>query len=44
MSHASNIYRLGTKELWSLARDPILLGLIGLYLQLLDLRLRDREA
>jgi ABC-2 type transport system permease protein len=28
MSHASNIYRLGTKELWSLARDPILLGLI----------------
>lgn len=28
MSQASNIYRLGTKELWSLARDPILLGLI----------------
>ena len=28
MSQSSNIYRLGTKELWSLARDPILLGLI----------------
>lgn len=28
MSQTSNIYRLGTKELWSLARDPILLGLI----------------
>lgn len=28
MSHVSNIYRLGIKELWSLARDPILLGLI----------------
>ena len=28
MSHTRNIYRLGTKELWSLARDPILLGLI----------------
>jgi ABC-2 type transport system permease protein len=28
MSRTRNIYRLGTKELWSLARDPILLGLI----------------
>lgn len=28
MSRVGNIYRLGTKELWSLTRDPILLGLI----------------
>jgi ABC-2 type transport system permease protein len=28
MSRPGNIYRLGTKELWSLTRDPILLGLI----------------
>ncbi len=28
MSRASNIYRLGIKELWSLARDPIMLVLI----------------
>ncbi|RFC35611.1 MAG: ABC-2 type transport system permease protein [Candidatus Nitrotoga sp. SPKER] len=28
MSHASNIYRLGVKELWSLLRDPIMLVLI----------------
>jgi len=26
--HLSNIYRLGVKELWSLARDPMMLGLI----------------
>ena len=29
MSHAANIYRLGIKELWSLARDPIMLVLIA---------------
>ncbi len=29
MSRASNIYRLGVKELWSLARDPIMLVLIA---------------
>lgn len=29
MSRASNIYRLGIKELWSLVRDPILLVLIA---------------
>jgi ABC-2 type transport system permease protein len=28
MPHISNIYRLGVKELWSLARDPIMLVLI----------------
>lgn len=28
MSHISNIYRLGTKEFWSLLRDPIMLVLI----------------
>jgi ABC-2 type transport system permease protein len=27
--HISNIYRLGVKELWSLARDPIMLVLIA---------------
>jgi len=29
MPHASNIYRLGVKELWSLARDPMMLVLIA---------------
>jgi len=29
MSHAANIYRLGVKELWCLARDPIMLVLIA---------------
>jgi ABC-2 type transport system permease protein len=29
MSHAANIYRLGIKELWSLARDPVMLVLIA---------------
>ena len=29
MPHLSNIYRLGVKELWSLARDPIMLVLIA---------------
>jgi len=29
MPHAINIYRLGIKELWSLARDPIMLVLIA---------------
>jgi ABC-2 type transport system permease protein len=29
MSHAANVYRLGIKELWSLARDPIMLVLIA---------------
>jgi len=29
MPHATNIYRLGIKELWSLARDPIMLVLIA---------------
>ena len=29
MPHATNIYRLGVKELWSLARDPVMLVLIG---------------
>ncbi len=28
MPHLANIYRLGIKELWSLARDPIMLRLI----------------
>ncbi|VCU69750.1 Inner membrane transport permease YhhJ [Pigmentiphaga humi] len=28
MAHLANIYRLGVKELWSLARDPIMLFLI----------------
>ena len=28
MPRIANIYRLGIKELWSLARDPIMLGLI----------------
>ena len=28
MNHLANIYRLGTKELWSLWRDPIMLFLI----------------
>lgn len=28
MPHAANIYRLGVKELWSLARDPMMLALI----------------
>ena len=28
MPHITNIYRLGVKELWSLARDPMMLGLI----------------
>ena len=28
MPHLANIYRLGVKELWSLARDPMMLGLI----------------
>lgn len=28
MPHAANIYRLGVKELWSLARDPMMLFLI----------------
>ena len=29
MSHASNMYRLGVKELWSLAREPVMLVLIA---------------
>jgi ABC-2 type transport system permease protein len=29
MSHAATIYRLGIKELWSLARDPMMLVLIA---------------
>ena len=29
MSRVANIYRLGVKELWSLARDPTMLGLIA---------------
>src|SRR6478736_9133853 len=29
MRHLANIYRLGIKELWSLARDPIMLILIA---------------
>jgi ABC-2 type transport system permease protein len=29
MSHAINIYRLGIKELWSLAREPVMLVLIA---------------
>ncbi|MDX9952281.1 MAG: ABC transporter permease [Methylophilaceae bacterium] len=29
MRRLSNIYRLGIKELWSLARDPVMLVLIG---------------
>jgi ABC-2 type transport system permease protein len=29
MRHLANIYRLGVKELWSLARDPIMLVLIA---------------
>ena len=29
MAHAANIYRLGIKELWSLARDPVMLVLIA---------------
>jgi ABC-2 type transport system permease protein len=29
MPRAANVYRLGIKELWSLARDPIMLGLIA---------------
>ncbi|AHF93715.1 membrane protein [Opitutaceae bacterium TAV5] len=29
MSHAANIYRLGVKELWSLAREPMMLALIA---------------
>jgi len=29
MSHATNIYRLGVKELWSLAREPVMLVLIA---------------
>ena len=29
MPHLANIYRLGLKELWSLARDPIMLVLIA---------------
>ena len=28
MRHLANIYRLGVKELWSLARDPMMLILI----------------
>jgi len=28
MSHTTNIYRLGVKELWSLAREPVMLVLI----------------
>jgi len=28
MSRLANIYRLGVKELWSLARDPMMMGLI----------------
>ncbi len=28
MPHLATIYRLGVKELWSLARDPVMLGLI----------------
>ena len=29
MAHVANIYRLGIKELWSLARDPVMLILIA---------------
>lgn len=29
LRHAANIFRLGVKELWSLARDPMMLVLIG---------------
>ena len=29
MPHVTTIFRLGVKELWSLARDPIMLGLIA---------------
>ena len=29
MAHAANIYRLGIKELWSLARDPVMLVLLA---------------
>ncbi|MFZ4775407.1 MAG: ABC transporter permease [Terrimicrobiaceae bacterium] len=29
MPHAANIFRLGIKELWSLARDPVMLVLIA---------------
>jgi ABC-2 type transport system permease protein len=29
MPFATNIYRLGVKELWSLARDPVMLVLIA---------------
>jgi len=29
LPHAANIRRLGVKELWSLARDPMMLGLIA---------------
>ena len=29
MSHTSNIYQLGIKELWSLRRDPVMMVLIA---------------
>ena len=30
MRHVANIFRLGVKELWSLARDPMMLILLSL--------------
>ena len=32
MPRAANIYRLGVKELWSLARDPMMLVLMNVML------------
>ena len=41
---AGNILHLGVKELWSLARDPIMLVLIAFAFTVVDLFVRDRVA
>ena len=43
--HAKNILHLGVKELWSLARDPVMILLIVLLPNgLLSVRLPSRRA
>ena len=43
MPHIATIYRLGIKELWSLVRDPTMLGVI-IYMFTLSMARRSRRA
>ena len=42
--HVKNILHLGVKELWSLARDPVMLVLIAFAFTVVDLFDRERVA